>query len=116
MKESQETYDKLLSCNIPSEDARMVLTNACHTTICVKMNLRSLIHFCNERLCSCAQKEIREMASLMRNEVLKIEPRLDKMLVPKCEIHSPYNFCTESPTRSCGRAPLLSDIFLKTQK
>ena len=43
----------------------MLLPNACCSEICVKMNLRELIHFANERLCACAQWEIREMAHRM---------------------------------------------------
>lgn len=106
-----ESYEKLQQLGVPNEDARMVLPNACYTTICVKMNLRTFMHFCNERLCNCAQWEIRKMCQLMKNEVVVVEPRLDKILVPKCMIHSPYNFCTETKKRSCGRAPLIKDIF-----
>ena len=106
-----KTYSKLLELKIPGEDARMVLPNACCSEICVKMNLRNLIHFCNERLCSCAQWEIRNMAKLMVKEVLKVAPDLERFLVPKCEAHAPYCFCTETKKRSCGRHPLISEVF-----
>lgn len=106
-----KTYSKLLELKIPAEDARMVLPNACCSEICVKMNLRNLIHFCNERLCSCAQWEIRNMAKLMVKEVLKVAPELKPFLVPKCEAHAPYCFCTETKKRSCGRHPLISEVF-----
>ena len=105
-----KTYSKLLELKIPGEDARMVLPNACCSEICVKMNLRNLIHFCNERLCSCAQWEIRNMAKLMVKEVLKVAPDLERFLVPKCEAHAPYCFCTETKKRSCGRHPVISDV------
>ena len=104
------TYSKLLELKIPGEDARMVLPNACCSEICVKMNLRNFIHFCNERLCSCAQWEIRNMAKLMVKEVLKVAPDLERFLVPKCEAHAPYCFCTETKKRSCGRHPVISDV------
>lgn len=103
-------YAKLLELEIPGEDARMVLPNACCSEICVKMNLRNLIHFCNERLCSCAQWEIRRMAKLMVKEVIKVAPDLEQFLVPKCEAHAPYCFCTETKKRSCGKHPVISDI------
>lgn len=110
-----ESYAKLLELGIPGEDSRMVLPNACCSEICVKMNLRSLIHFCNERLCSCAQWEIRGMAKQMVKEVLKVAPELKPFLVPKCEKNYPYCFCTESKKRSCGRYPLISEICKKTE-
>ena len=106
-----ESYAKLLELQIPGEDARMVLPNACFTEICVKMNLRTFMNFCNERLCSCAQWEIRQMAVQMVKEVLKVAPELKQFLVPKCEKHPNYHFCTETKKRSCGRHPLISEVF-----
>ena len=103
-------YAKLLAMQIPGEDARMVLPNACCSEICVKMNLRTFMNFCNERLCSCAQWEIRRMAKLMVKEVLKVAPDLERFLVPKCEAHAPYCFCTETKKRSCGRHPVIADV------
>ncbi len=105
----QESYSKLLSMGIPAEDARMLLPNACTTQICVKMNLRELIHFCNERMCACAQWEIRELARKMAKAVFEVEPMLEEYLVPKCEQNKPYCFCTESKSRSCGRHPVISE-------
>lgn len=96
---------------IPKEDARYVLSNATNTVIDVKMNLRSLINFCNERLCTRAQWEIRKMADLMAKEVIKVEPILAEMLVPKCEKHKGFFFCPESKRNCCGRHPHISDIF-----
>ena len=110
------SYSRLLEMDIPSEDARMVLPNACHTEICVKMNLRALINFCNERLCKCAQWEIRKLAKLMVEEVLKVAPSLKDLLVPKCEKHKPYCFCTESKKRSCKRHPHISDVFYSNER
>ena len=88
----------------------MLLPNACASVICVKMNLRELIHFCNERLCACAQWEIRAMAREMVREVVAVEPELKALLVPKCEAHAPYCFCTETKKRSCGRHPVIGDV------
>lgn len=107
-----QAYENLLKLGIPGEDARMVLPNACCSEICVKMNLRTLIHFCNERLCSCAQWEIRRMANKMVKEVVKQAPDLKEFLVPKCEAHKPFSFCTESKKRSCGRHPNIQDCFM----
>ena len=111
----KRAYSGLLEMGVPAEDARMLLPNACCTEICVKMNLRELIHFCNERLCACAQWEIRAMAREMVRAVVEVAPELKAFLVPKCEAHAPYSFCTESKSRSCGRHPLISDIFPKEE-
>ena len=106
----QKAYNELIALGVPAEDARMILPNACASVICVKMNLRELIHFCNERLCACAQWEIRAMAREMVKAVVEVEPELKTLLVPKCEAHAPYCFCTETKKRSCGRHPVIADV------
>ena len=106
------TYKLLQELGIPNEDARMVLPNACETQIEVKMNLRALMNFMNERLCSCAQWEIRELAMKMRNVIIEKVPELAKYLVPKCEkFGKEFGFCNESKSRTCGRHPRLEEIF-----
>ena len=106
------TYKLLQELGIPNEDARMVLPNACETQIEVKMNLRALMNFMNERLCSCAQWEIRELAMKMKNVIIEKVPELAKYLVPKCEkFGKEFGFCNESKSRTCGRHPRLEEIF-----
>ena len=87
-EKAAEYYNILKQSEVPKEDARYVLPNACVTSLYLSCNLRELIHICNERLCSRAQWEIRdvvrEMASLV-DEDLKF------MLVPKCK--SGYLIC-----------------------
>ncbi len=109
IKTIQNVYKEFLDRGIPAEDARYVLPNACETEICVKMNLRELIHFCNERLCACAQWEIRQLAQAMKKEVNEVAPELAKFLVPKCESHEiPY--CNETKSRSCGKHKTTKEI------
>lgn len=96
---------------IKPEDARAILPNACTTQLVVTFDLRNLMHFMNERLCANAQSEIRELANQMRNEVLKFCPELKDVLVPKCQIHQDYPFCTER--KCCGLSPKLEDIYSK---
>lgn len=112
----KKAYADLLEMGIAAEDARMLLPNACCTEICVKMNLRELIHFCNERLCACAQWEIRAMTREMVKAVVEVAPQLKEFLVPKCEAHAPYSFCTESKSRTCGRHPVISEVFPKQEQ
>ena len=52
----EEAYNDLLALEIPNEDARFILPNACETEIYMTMNLRSLKHFMNERLCCFDEK------------------------------------------------------------
>lgn len=104
-----ENYAKLQELGVVNEDARMILPNACCTKLMLKMNLRALIHFCNERLCTRAQWEIRQFAQELVKCVLEVAPELKSFLVPKCEMNQKYPFCTEF--NSCGRHPKLKDVY-----
>ena len=112
MKNITHNYEMLQKLGIPNEDARMVLPNACETVIEVKMNLRALMNFMNERLCTCAQWEIRQLALAMKKAIVEKYPELEPYLVPKCEKYGKeFGFCNESKSRSCGRHPRLEEIF-----
>ena len=82
MFEINSYYEMLQANKVPSEDARYVLPNACTTDLYLSCNLRELIHIANERLCSRAQWEIRE---LVKEMVTLVDPQLQFMLVPKCK-------------------------------
>ena len=94
MLKLQEVYDNLTERGVPNEDARYVLPNACSTDLYLSCNLRELIHMANERLCSRAQWEIRDVVKQMCSLT---DPSLHFMLKPKCQ--SGYLICN-SP---CGR-------------
>ena len=112
MAQIQSTYKKLQQLDIPKEDARMVLPNACETQLEVKMNLRSLMNFMNERLCSCAQWEIRCLAWKMKDAVVEQVPELLPYLVPKCEKNGQeFGACDETAERCCGRHPRREEVF-----
>jgi len=87
------------------EDARAILPNATKTNITMSINYRELIHICNLRLCTRAQKEIRDLFNLIVKEVEKEDERLVKYLVPQCEM---LGVCTEH--QCCGRKPKLKEI------
>lgn len=109
MQECQNAYNNLVGLGVPVEDARYVLPNACETVIDVSFDLRNLIHFCNERLCTRTQWELRQVAQKMADCVAEVESAFKEFLKPKCEIHTDYPFCTEN--KSCGRHPKLSDVY-----
>lgn len=88
-----------------NEDARYVLPNACESKIVVTMNARVLLHFFEERLCMCAQWEIRNVAGEMLRLVRQVCPAIFAKAGPKCVR---LRGCPET-TRSCGRYPLIDE-------
>ena len=82
MSSIRHWYENYQENGVPNEDARYILPNACATELYLSCNLRELIHIANERLCTRAQWEIRELVERM---VLLVDPALWFMLVPKCK-------------------------------
>lgn len=93
--------------NIPAEDARYILPNACETTIFITMDFRNFFHFLNERLCTRAQKEIRDIAKEMAKLAVEACPIIKPYCVPKCESFSIF-YCPES--KGCGKHKPLKEI------
>ena len=96
MRHSKEEYSKLIDKGVKPEDARMVLPNACETKIIVTMNARELLHFFKLRCCKRAQKEIREVAFMMKNICRKVAPNVFQYAGPNCL----KGYCTEGE-KSC---------------
>lgn len=94
-----------------NEDARFVLPNACETSIIVTMNIRSLFNFFKHRCCNRAQWEIREMATLMYTECLKVCPNIFKHAGPSCYT---TGRCPEGKM-TCGKMKEMSDKFANKQ-
>lgn len=82
-----------------NEDARFILPNACETKMIVTMNARELMHFFELRCCNRAQWEIRSVAWLMLEEVLKVAPNLFRDSGPGC-----LRGCCPEGQKSCGKA------------
>jgi len=86
-KEIEEKQYKALKIKAEKkaiEDARYVFPNACETKIIVTMNARELIHFFNQRCCTRAQWEIRQMAKTMLMQAREVAPVLFKHAGPSC--------------------------------
>lgn len=123
MSDIQTCYDKIRACitsdkiydgmkekdaeKIANEDARFVLPNACETSIIVTMNIRSLFNFFKHRCCNRAQWEIREMATLMYEECVKVCPIIFKHAGPSCYI---TGHCPEGKM-SCGKKKEITEKF-----
>lgn len=103
----QANYKWLLDMGVEAEDARYILPNACETTIFITMDFRNFFHFLNERLCTRAQKEIRDIAKEMAKLAVEACPIIKPYCVPKCESFS-IAYCPES--KGCGRHKLLKEI------
>ena len=68
------------------------------TKLRIGFDIEALIHFMHKRLCMRADEPIRQVAKLMKQEVLKVEPRYAEYLVPHCEA---LLYCPEH--KGCGR-------------
>ena len=98
------SYKRYIDMGYKPEDARKFLPNATKTNITVSVNFRELIHMCNLRLCTRAQKEIRDLHKLMKDEVKEVDERLASYLIPQCEVHG---ICFEE--KCCGKKPTLEE-------
>lgn len=117
-EKSLEAYEEIaeLDSEENNDTARCVLPNATPTTIVVTMNIRTLMNFFNERLCSRAEREIRQVALKMKKLVLNCpDTTADEseifynIFVPKCERYD-VPFCPESAKNCCGRHKRLEEI------
>lgn len=91
-------YRRMISENVPPEDARYVLPMAWTTDIVVTMNLRELRHFIALRSCNRAQSEIRDVARQLAFLLKRQYPRLRVKWGPQC---IQMGRCPEK--RTCGR-------------
>ena len=89
-----------------AEDARSVLPNCTKSNIVTTMNLRELIHVCNERLCARTQTEYKQVMKEIVKQVVSIYPWLEPYLQPKC---IQLGYCPEAHG-SCGRKPKKKEI------
>ena len=79
---------------------RTLLPIGVKTKLRMGFDIEALIHFMHKRLCMRADLPIRQVARLMRDEVLAVAPRYEEFLVPHCE---DLLYCPER--HSCGRHP-----------
>ncbi|MEM2671899.1 MAG: FAD-dependent thymidylate synthase [Sulfolobales archaeon] len=89
-------YWELRGRGLSREDARYILPQAIVTKIVVTMNAREILHFLGLRMCTHAQTEIRLVAWMLREELMKIHPRLFKYAAPYCILDN--NLVSKEPT------------------
>jgi thymidylate synthase (FAD) len=75
MQDAQYYYDQLRELGIPAEDARQVFPNGVTCNLVMTANLRALLDFYGKRRHGRgAQKEIADLAELLRTAVTKVDP------------------------------------------
>ena len=85
MRSSQETYKSLIAKGAPVQAARGVLPLNIYSPITMSINMRSLIHTAELRLCENTQNEYREVMRQMKQEVsMKLSPLLAECMQPMC--------------------------------
>ena len=106
MEEIQKCASFLIEeCQIPKEDAAMLLPLGMETKIVDKRNLRNFLDICKQRMCMRAYWEyrdlMRDILKELRNLSEEWELIVDHYCKPKCEF---LNYCPEK--KSCGRFPV----------
>ena len=78
LKNTQDTYDKLLAYGVAKQDARFVLPGGACTNFVTTLNLRSFMDVYQKRVTTPgAQWEIKQMLLKMRDLIVSEEPWLD---------------------------------------
>lgn len=67
--------------------------------------IEALIHFMHKRLCVRADAPIRQVAKLMKEAVLAVEPRYAELFVPQCQADM---YCPEK--HGCGAYPSKEEV------
>ena len=95
-----------LKGEMSNQDCRYILPLGTETCRTYGFTIESLMHFMNKRLCTRSQWEIRQLAKLMKQEVISVLPELEEYLVPECE-H--LLWCPEGKS-SCGKYPTKEEV------
>lgn len=99
-------YKKTGSHERANEQARYLLPLSTHTSFVIGYTIEAFVHLCNSRLCIRAEGPIREMTTLMKQEVLKVLPELKPDLVPNCV---KLMYCPEGKA-GCGAYPTKKQV------
>lgn len=106
MEDISNSLQHLNECGIHKEDSAMLLPLGMTTKVVIKMNLRTLFSMAQQRLCTRAYWEFRNLMRDLKNALCEYSPEWEELLVdsglyePKCIVEG---VCHER--YSCGRAP-----------
>ena len=101
--------EEMLRRNITGEQAndlmRTMLPIGVGCNLTMGFTIEALIHFMHKRLCVRADAPIRQVAKLMKEVVLAVEPRYAELFVPQCQNDM---FCPEK--HGCGAYPNKEEV------
>ena len=104
MKNISEAAEKLDEVGVPREDIAMLLPLGMETRIVCKHNFRNLVSMSQQRMCTRAYWEYRQVFSDLSKALSEYSDEwkylVDNYFMPKCEF---FGFCTE--VKSCGKKP-----------
>lgn len=83
--ETLDRYTELIDeHDVPAEEARMVLPNACAVNIIWTVNARSLINFFDQRLCNRNVEEMRLVSQKVLKAITPTWPEFAELMGPRC--------------------------------
>jgi thymidylate synthase (FAD) len=96
---ASQGYQKLVTNEVPREDARFLLPNATETSLLMTMDGKSLMHFIGLRTCNRAQWEVRELSDIILYQLREAEPEIFNNAGPYCY---QLGYCPEG-RHTCGK-------------
>ena len=99
IEQSIHHYAMLRDAGVAPQDARGVIPTNIHTSIIAEMNLRTLSHLAELRLCTRTQGEYQDVFREMRRLILEVHPWAEPVLQVYCVSHGTCCFprYTECP-------------------
>lgn len=101
----KEMNEKGITGEQANDLMRTMLPIGVECNLTMGFTIEALIHFMHKRLCKRADAPIRKVAQLMKEEVLKVEPRYKDLFVPQC---IDLLYCPEK--HSCGMVGPKEDL------
>ncbi len=97
MKQIMDSYKQLKDLNTENDITGYILPLAMQTTFIWKGNVRTLENMFNQRLCTRALQEYRDLMKDLKRQLSQIDDEWkwisDKLFVPKC---AKYGYCIEN--------------------
>ena len=87
MRRSVETYGDLIDMGMDRQDARNVLPTGLHTSIMMAVDLRTLMHMAEMRLCVRTQGEYQRVFKMMKGCVTGVHPWAEDLIAVHCVKH-----------------------------
>lgn len=116
VREGELIYDSMVSAGIPEEDARYYKLQATTFKGIIGMNAHALRDWFRVRCCFRAQREIRDMATKMKNICMNVQPELFANCGATCH---ELGYCPENELQcdqKRGKVPTHADVLKMIKK